>query len=170
MLVIGASGERLGVLPTRRAIEVAREAGLDLVAVAPTASPPVCRLMDYGKYKFEQTKKEREAKQHQRSNVLREIRFRPRIRDHDLEAKAHLAERLLSQGNKVRVTVVFRGREGSHPELGWKHLKRMAELLQDVSAIERPPIQEGENLVMTLAPAKQQREKAKEKETSDAKA
>lgn len=161
VLAIGASAEKLGVMPTRRALEVAREAGLDLVEMASHVSPPVCRLMDYGKYKYEQTKKEREARQHQRSNVLREIRFRPRIRDHDLEAKAHLAQRLLAQGNKVRVTVVFRGREGTHPEIGWRHLKRLAELVRDMSTIERPPVQEGESLVMILSPARQAKEKVK---------
>lgn len=153
-MVIGSGGERMGVMPFRQALETARGVGLDLVAVAPTAVPPVCRLLDYGKYKYEQTKKEREAKKHQKASSVREIRFRPRIRGHDLEGKAQLALRLLAEGNKVKVSVVFRGREGTHPEIGWNHLKRLAELVRDKAAIERPPALEGENIVMFLAPAK----------------
>lgn len=144
----------MGVLPLRQALQVAKEAGLDLVEVAPTAQPPVCRLLDYGRYKYEQTKKEREARRHQKSSAPREVRFRPRIREHDLEAKANLVLRLLGEGNKVRVTVVFRGREGSHAEIGWKHLRRVAELVRDGASIEKAPGMEGENLVMILAPAK----------------
>ena len=162
MLVIGADGDRLGVMSVRQALQVAQQAGLDLVEVAPTAKPPVCRLLDYGRFKYEQTKKEREAKKHQRSNVLREIRFRPRIKDHDIEAKANLVLRLLDEGSKVRVTVIFRGREGTHPEIGWRHLRRIAELVKEQSAIERPPAAEGDNLVMILAPAKHLKEPPKE--------
>lgn len=163
MLVIGAGGERLGVLALPQALQAAREAGLDLVEVAPTASPPVCRLLDYGKFKYEQTKKEREAKKHQRSNELREVRFRPKIKEHDVEAKANLVKRLLAEGNKVRVTVVFRGREITHPDIGWNHLRRMAELVKDVAAFERVPSMEGDNLVMIVSPAKHLKEAEKAK-------
>lgn len=142
----------------RQALQMAREAGQDLVEVSPTARPPVCRILDYGKYKYEQTKKEREARKHQKSGSLREVRFRPRIRGHDLEAKANLVRRLLSEGNKVRVTVVFRGRENAHPEIGWQHLRRLAELVKDGAAIDRAPAMEGDNLVLFLSPGK---EKAK---------
>lgn len=165
MLVIDANGVQRGVMPLRQALEVAQQAGLDLVEVAPNSKPPVCRLLDYGRYKYEQTKKEREAKKHQRSNVLREVRFRPRIKDHDIEAKAHLVARLLEEGSKVRVTVVHRGREGSHPEIGWRHLRRIAELVKEQSAIERAPAVEGDNLAMILAPAKHLKEAAKSKGT-----
>lgn len=168
MLLIGASGERIGVIPMRQALLTAREAGLDLVEVAPNASPPVCRLIDYGKFKFEQIKKEREAKKHQKSNVLREIRFRPKIHEHDLEAKANMAQRLLEDGNKVRITVVFRGREGSHPEIGWKQLRRLAELVKDHALIEKPPATEGENLVMIIAPGKEMKEGKEKKRSVDA--
>ena len=162
MLVIDAAGEKLGVMSVRQALQVAEQAGLDLVEVAPNSRPPVCRLLDYGRFKYEQTKKEREAKKHQRSNVLREVRFRPRIKDHDVEAKANLVLRLLDEGSKVRVSVIFRGREGSHPEIGWRHLRHLAELVKDKAAIERPPAAEGDNLTMILAPAKHLKEDAKE--------
>ncbi len=170
MLVIDASSEKLGVMPLRQALEVSQQAGLDRVMVAPNSKPPVCRLLDYGRYKYEQTKKEREAKKHQRSNVLREVRFRPRIKDHDVEAKANQVARLLEEGSKVRVTVIHRGREGSHPEIGWRHLKRIAELVREHAAIERAPAVEGDNLAMILAPARHLKEAAKSKGSVDAQA
>lgn len=150
-------------MPIARALQVAQQAGMDLVEVAPNSRPPVCRLLDYGRFKYEQTKKEREAKKHQRSNVLREVRFRPRIKDHDVEAKANQVARLLEEGAKVRITVVHRGREGTHPEIGWRHLRHIAELVKDQAAIEKPPAVEGDNLAMILAPAKHLKEAAKSK-------
>jgi translation initiation factor IF-3 len=145
-------GERLGVMPINQALEAAREADLDLVEVAPTAVPPVCRLLDYGKFKYEQAKKERESRKGQHASVLREIRMRPKIDAHDLEMKAKNAEKFLKSGDKVKVTVMFRGREMVHPEIGRALLERVADQLKDVSVIERPPNMEGRFLSTILAP------------------
>jgi len=140
------------VLPTFQALDLAREQDLDLVEVAPNASPPVCRLLDYGKFKYEQAKKERESRKLQHASVLREIRMRPKIDVHDLEMKAKNAEKFLKSGDKVKVTVMFRGREMVHPEIGRALLDRVAEQLKDVSVIERPPNMEGRFLSTILAP------------------
>ena len=152
---MGEKGEQLGVMPLFQAREVARAHNLDLVEVAPTSVPPVCRLMDYGKYKYQQTKKEREARRGQKIAALREIRLRPKIGDHDFEAKARTARKLLTSGDKVKVTVLFRGRENTHPELGWKLLQRMAESLKDAAAPERPPVMEGRRMEIVMIPAAQ---------------
>ena len=137
--LVGEKGEQLGIMPLSQALEVARKHNLDLVEVAATAVPPVCRLLDYGKYKYEQAKKERELRRSQRVSLLREVRLRPKIGDHDFEAKARSVRRLLDGGDKVKVTVRFRGREVTHPELGLKLLQRMVEGLKEVAAIERQP-------------------------------
>lgn len=160
--MITGTGERLGVMPLPQALELAREADLDLVEVAPTAVPPVCRLLDYGKFKYDQAKKERESRKGQHASVLREIRMRPKIDSHDLEMKARNAEKFLKNGDKVKVTVMFRGREMVHPEIGHGLLNQVAEKLKDVSVIERPPNMEGRFLSTILAPghAKQQKEPA----------
>ncbi|MDD4859981.1 MAG: translation initiation factor IF-3 [Dehalococcoidales bacterium] len=150
--LVGDKGEQMGVIPLYQAREIAKTRGLDLVEVAPTSVPPVCRLMDYGKFKYQQTKKEREAKKGQKIAALREIRIRPKIGDHDFEAKARTARKLLLGGDKVKVTVLFRGRENTHPDLGWKLLQRMAELLKDVSAPERQPVMEGRRMDIMLVP------------------
>jgi translation initiation factor IF-3 len=139
-------------MPLYQAREVAEKAGLDLVEVAPTAQPPVCRLMDYGKFKYTQTKKEREARKSQKLSLLREIRMRPKIGEHDFEAKARTAHKLLEEGDKVKVTVMFRGRENTHPELGIKLIDRMSEMLQDISTTEKTPTREGARLHIILAP------------------
>ena len=131
---------------------MAREAGLDLVEVAPTAVPPVCRILDYGKFKYDQAKKERDSRKGQHASVLREVRMRPKIDIHDLEMKARTAEKFLKGGDKVKVTVMFRGREMMHPELGRGVLERVAEKLKDVSAVERPASMEGRFLHVILAP------------------
>jgi translation initiation factor IF-3 len=131
---------------------MAREADLDLVEVAPTAVPPVCRMLDFGKFKYEQAKKERESKKGQHASVLREIRMRPKIDTHDLQMKARNAEKFLKSGDKVKVTVMFRGREMVHPEIGRAILERVAEQLKDVSVIEKPPNMEGRFLSAILAP------------------
>jgi translation initiation factor IF-3 len=145
-----------------QALELAHEAGLDLVEVAPTAVPPVCRLLDYGKFKYEQAKKERESKKGQHPSVLREIRMRPKIDSHDLEMKARNAEKFLKGGDKVKMTVMFRGREMVHPEIGRAILEQVAEKLKEVSVIEKPPNMEGRFLSTILAPghAKQVKETA----------
>jgi translation initiation factor IF-3 len=150
--VIGASGDRLGVLSLPQALEAARDAGLDLVEVAPTAVPPVCRILDYGKFKYEQAKKERESRKQQHASVLREVRMRPKTDVHDLAMKARLAEKFLRGGDKVKVTVMFRGREMAHPEIGRGVLDRVGELLKDVSVIERPANMEGRFLSVIFAP------------------
>jgi translation initiation factor IF-3 len=135
-----------------QALDRAREAELDLVEVAPQAVPPVCRLLDYGKFKYEQAKKERESRKGQHASVLREIRMRPKIDTHDLEMKARNAEKFLKSGDKVKVTVMFRGREMVHPEIGRALLDSIAEKLKGVSVIEKPPNMEGRFLSTILAP------------------
>ena len=150
--MITGTGERLGVMPLPQALQLADEAGLDLVEVAPQAVPPVCRLLDYGKFKYEQAKKERESRKGQHASVLREIRMRPKIDSHDLEMKARNAEKFLKSGDKVKVTVMFRGREMVHPEIGRAILDRVAEQLKEVSVIEKPPNMEGRFLSAILAP------------------
>ena len=149
---------RLGTLPLAEALDRAREAELDLVEVAPQAVPPVARLLDYGKFKYEQAKKERESKKGQHPSVLREIRMRPKIDLHDLEMKSRNAEKFLKGGDKVKMTVMFRGREMVHPEIGRAILEQVAEKLKDVSVVEKPPNMEGRFLSTILAPghAKQQ--------------
>ena len=135
-----------------RALQVARDRGLDLVEVSPTAVPPVCRLLDYGKYKYEQTKREREARKNQRISLLKEIRLRPKTDDHDLDNKARQAQKFLEEGDKVKVTVMFRGREMSHPHLGRELLDRMLESLRGMAGIEQGVVMEGRNLSLILAP------------------
>jgi translation initiation factor IF-3 len=151
-------------MPLFQAREVAKGQGLDLVEVAPTAVPPVCRLMDYGKFKYEQAKKEREARRSQRIALLREIRLRPKIGDHDFEAKARTARKLLGGGDKVKVTILFRGREITHPELGWKLLQRMAESLKEVAAADGQPAMEERRMHIVLSPMVPTKAKPKVKE------
>ena len=147
--LVGDKGEQLGIMPLTQAQETARRSGLDLVEVAPTATPPVCRILDYGKYKYQQAKKEHEARKSQRISLLREIRLRPKIGNHDFDAKARTARKLLSSGDKVKVTVLFRGREITHPELGWKLLQRMTDSLSDVAVMDRQPVLEGKRMNIT---------------------
>lgn len=150
---------------------MAREHDLDLVEVAPTASPPVCRILDYGKLKYLQEKKEREARKGQKSAEVREVRFRTRIGDHDVESKVRKVRELLDDGARVKVAVFFRGREVTHPELGIGLLKRIAEELQEISKLERPPLNEGRSLSIVLAPASTKPGRAERKEeVVDAKA
>jgi len=160
--LVGEKGEQLGVMPLSQAREIARKHNLDLVEVAPTAVPPVCRLLDYGKYKYEQAKKEQEARKNQKVSLLREVRLRPKIGNHDFEAKARIARKLLADGDKVKVTIMFRGREITHPELGRKLLQRMIESLQDVASLDRQPVMEGRRLDIILAPATTQKAKIRE--------
>ena len=150
--LVGDKGEQLGVMPLYQAREVAEKAGLDLVEVAPTAVPPVCRLMDYGKFKYVQTKKERETRKSQKLVLVREVRLRPKIGGHDFDAKSRTAHKLLEDGDKVKVTIMFRGRENTHPELGIKLIQRMAQSLADVSTVEKEPVREGARLHAILAP------------------
>ena len=149
--LIGERGEQLGILPRLQALEIAREQGLDLVEVASTATPPVCRLLDYGKYKYEQTKKERKAKKGQKVGLLKEIRFRPKIEEHDLQAKIRAVRKLLGEGNKVKLLVRFRGREIIYPELGWKILKKVAETLKDEAVVGNHPTKDRRTIALTLS-------------------
>ena len=150
--LIGENGEQLGVMPTVKALQIANEHNLDLVEVAPNADPSVCRLLDYGRYRYEQTKKQRKARQSQRVGLLKEIRVRPRVQEHDLETKTKLARRLLNEGDKVKVLVVFRGREITHPELGFKALQKLADGLKDIAGIDGSPSMEGRIMSLVLSP------------------
>jgi translation initiation factor IF-3 len=135
-----------------QALELSKKKGYDLVEVAPTAVPPVCRLMDYGKFKYEQAKKEREMRKSQKLSILREIRLRPKIGDHDFEAKTRSVKKLLQDGDKVKITIMFRGREITHADLGWKLLEKMMEVLKGTVVIEKQPQMEGSRMYMILAP------------------
>jgi len=160
--LVGEKGEQLGVMPLYQAREVAQKQNLDLVEVARAATPPVCRLMDYGRHKYLQTKKEREARKSQKLSLLREVRLRPKIGEHDFDAKARKARKLLEGGDKVKVTIMFRGRENTHPELGLRLLDKMWELLKEVSSIEKQPTREGSRLHIILTPQANQKSKVKE--------
>jgi len=167
--LVGEKGEQLGVMPLIQAREVAKKHNLDLVEVAPTSVPPVCRLLDYGKFKYEQAKKEHQARKSQKVSLLREVRLRPKIGIHDFEAKARTAKKLLTEGDKVKVTLMFRGREATHPELGWKVLQRMVASLSDIASLERQPIMEGRRMNIILAPASSKAKvKVETKETQNA--
>jgi len=160
--LIGEGGEQLGVVPVQKALQLAYERGLDLVQVASTANPPVCRLLDYGKYKYEQTKKERKAKKGQRIGLLKEVRLRPKIEEHDLLAKIRTTKKLLEEGNKVKLMLRFRGREIIYPELGWKVLRKVAEASQGMAVVSNS-VNEGNSIALVLSPVAQR--KPKEKET-----
>ena len=150
--LIGDAGEQLGVVGTTEAIQMARDQGVDLVEVSPNASPPVCRLLDYGRFRYTQTKRDREARKSQKTNVVREVRFRPRIANHDRESKIRRIQELLGDGAKVKVSVMFRGREITHPELGVTLLRGVAEQLKEEAKLETPPLMEGRRLNIILAP------------------
>lgn len=169
--LIGEAGEQLGVMPIEKALQLAGEHSLDLVEVASTSDPPVCRLLDYGRYRYEQTKKQRKARQGQRVGLLKEIRVRPRVQEHDLETKIKVARRLLEEGDKVRFFVVFRGREITHPELGLKALQKVADGLKDIAGIDGSPSMEGRimNLVLSPISAKQTKVTKAKEEASGAK-
>ena len=137
-----------------------RKKSFDLVEVAPTAVPPVCRMMDYGKFKYEQAKKEREMRKSQKISILREIRLRPKIGDHDFEAKTRSVKKLLQDGDKVKITIMFRGREITHADLGWKLLEKMMESLKGTVSIEKQPMMEGSRMFMILTPLASQQAKA----------
>jgi len=150
--LIDVDGKQLGILPTRKALEISEEKRLDLVKVAPTANPPVCRIMDYGKYKYEIAKKEKEAKKNQRIINVKEIRLTPNIEDHDLNVKARRAIEFLKAGDKVKVSVRFRGREMGHTEIGYEVLNNFSKLIEEVGTVEKAPKLEGRNMTMHLSP------------------
>ena len=150
--VIAPDGSQLGILDLETALAAAQERGLDLVEVAPMARPPVVRIMDYGKFKFEQAKQARQAKKRQHVIHLKEVKYRPGIDDHDFDTKTRHARRFLQEGNKVKVTMMFRGRQVAHPELGKEVLDRVATELVDVGKIEADAKLEGRNMTMVIAP------------------
>ena len=149
--VIASEGEQLGVLLLRDALQRAEEAGLDLVEVAPTAVPPVCRIMDFGKYKYEMNKKAHESKKHQTVIAVKEIKLRPRTDDHDIEFKTNNIKRFLAGGDKVKVSIMFRGREMAHPEQGRALLEQIVKDLEQVAIVEQHPRMEGRNMFLMLA-------------------
>lgn len=152
--LIDEEGEVVGVMPSSQAFAIARERNLDLVEVSPMAVPPVCRLMDYGRFKYEQQKKEGEARKRQKTSELKEIRMRPKTDDHDLNVKVRKVEEFLGEGDKVKVAVVFRGREMAHPDLGRRLLEQVIAELKNVAVTERPPMLEGRmmSMILTRAP------------------
>lgn len=153
MRVIGGNGEQLGVMPLQQALQTASDQELDLVEVAPNADPPVCRLVDYGKLRYEYAKRERESRKGQKSAELREVRFRPNIGVHDMESKIRKVRELIGDGSKVKITVRFRGRELAHQQLGLALLKRVADELKEEVRLEKTPAMEGRALFMILLPA-----------------
>lgn len=152
VLLIDADGTQLGVMKTDEALDIAAQKKLDLVNVAPNARPPVCRLMDYGKYKYEQNKKEREARKNQKMVLVKEVKLRPNIEKNDFAVKLKNCRRFLEDGDKVKVTVMFRGREITHPENAHRLLKKMSEEIADLGVVERVPKLEGRNMIMILSP------------------
>ena len=151
---MGADGEQIGIVSIDDALRRAQESDLDLVEVAPNARPPVARLMDYGKFKYESAQKAREARKNQQLTVIKEMKLRPKIDPHDYETKKGHVVRFLSAGDKVKVTIMFRGREQSRPELGLRLLQRLAEDVQELGYVEASPKQDGRNMIMVMAPHK----------------
>ena len=160
--LVGEKGEQLGIMPLSEALEAARKNNLDLVEVAPVAVPPVCRLLDYGKFKYEQAKKERGLRKSQKVALLREVRLRPKIGDHDFEAKSRSVKKLLDEGDKVKVTIMFRGREITHPEIGFRLLQRMVESQKETAAVDRQPSMEDRRMTLVLSPLSDQKTTEKE--------
>ena len=156
--MIGYTGEQVGVVDIDTALKMADEVGLDLVEIAPDANPPVCKIMDFGKYKYEVAQKAREARQNQTHIVVKEVRLTPKIETHDYETKRNQVEKFLKGGDKVKVTMKFRGREQTRPEMGYKLLQRLAEDVAEFAFVEFAPKQEGRNMTMVLGPTKKKTE------------
>lgn len=152
--LVGPNGEQVGIVRIEDALKLAQDADLDLVEVAGQARPPVCKLMDYGKFKYESAQKARESRRNQQLTVIKEQKLRPKIDKHDYETKRGHVIRFLEGGNKVKVTIMFRGREQSRPELGYRLLQRLAEDIGDMAVVEAAPKQDGRNMTMVLAPTK----------------
>ncbi|MDA3648764.1 translation initiation factor IF-3 [Saccharopolyspora indica] len=159
--LVGPNGEQVGIVRIEDALRLAQEADLDLVEVAPQARPPVCKLMDYGKFKYESAQKARESRRNQQQTVIKEQKLRPKIDPHDYETKKGHVSRFLNQGHKVKVTIMFRGREQSRPELGFRLLQRLADDVSELGFIEANPKQDGRNMIMVLAPHKTNKTKPK---------
>jgi translation initiation factor IF-3 len=152
--LIGSDGSQLGVKALPEALTIAREQGLDLVEVAPNVNPPVCKIMDFGKYKYEQDQRRKESKRKATSVVIKEMKFRPKIDGHDYDTKMKHVERFLAEGSKVKLTIMFRGREMAHPELGRRILERVAERVSGLATVESAPRQDGRNMTMVLNPTR----------------
>jgi translation initiation factor IF-3 len=165
--LIDEEGQQVGIIPTREALMIARERGLDLVEVGPNSSPPVCRLMDYGRYRYEQSRKERDQRKNQHVTRVKEVRVEPKIGEHDLETKGRQAERFLKSGDKVKLSVLFRGRSITHPELGRDLLQRLSEQLSEVGVIEQGARMEGRTMTMYMAPARAKTESTEKRSTTD---
>ena len=169
MLLVDENGVKVGQVPTAEAVKMAEERMLDLVEVATLAKPPVCRIMDFGKYRYEQQKREKEAKKKQKVISIKEVKLRPNIEQHDFDVKLKNALRFVEEGNKVKVTIMFRGRELSHPELGKEVLGRVAEKLGGLVSIERNAKLEGKNMTMIVAPKMQKPSKPKKSDMTETK-
>ena len=152
VLLIDQNGEKQGVMPTASAMEAAQEAGLDLVEIVPTADPPVCKILDYGKFKFQEQKRKNEARKKQKVVEVKEIKLRPQIDTHDYDVKVRAMHGFFEEGDKVKVTLRFRGRELAHPELGMKLLQRVKADFDEVAKVEYEPRMEGKQMIMILAP------------------
>ena len=157
--LIGADGSQLGVKALPEALTIARESGLDLVEVAANADPPVCKIMDFGKYKYEQDQRRKESRKKASNVVIKEMKFRPKIDGHDYDTKMKHVERFLDEGSKVKLTIMFRGREMAHPELGRRILERVAERVAEIAVIESAPKQDGRNMTMVLNPIRKPKAK-----------
>jgi translation initiation factor IF-3 len=164
--LIDEEGTQVGVIPTFEALQMARDRGLDLVEVAPNAVPPVCRLMDYGKFRYEQSRKERESRKNQHVIELKEVRIRPKIDDHDLETKGRQAAKFLDAGDKVKLTVLFRGREMAHPDIGRGLLDQLTEQLRPHGTAESAPRMEGRTMTMFINPLKQKQSQSEKEGAS----
>ena len=152
--LVGPNGETVGIVPTDQALKLAQEADLDLVEIAPQGRPPVCKLMDYGKFKYENAQKAREARRNQTNVIIKEMKLRPKIDQHDYETKKGHVVRFLGAGDKVKITIMFRGREQHRPELGFRLLQRLAEDVEELGFVESSPKQDGRNMIMVLGPHK----------------
>jgi translation initiation factor IF-3 len=152
--LVGPNGETVGIVSTDQALKLAQEADLDLVEIAPMGKPPVCKLMDYGKFKYENAQKAREARRNQTNVIIKEMKLRPKIDQHDYETKKGHVVRFLNAGDKVKITIMFRGREQHRPELGFRLLQKLAEDVQELGFVESAPKQDGRNMIMVLGPNK----------------
>ncbi len=166
--LVGPNGEQVGIVSIGDALKLAQENDLDLVEVAATARPPVCKLMDYGKFKYESAMKAREARRNQAHTIIKEIKLRPKIDPHDYETKKGHVVRFLKAGDKVKVTIMFRGREQSRPELGFRLLQRLAEDVTELGFVESQPKQDGRNMIMVIGPHKKKAEAKAEKAAAKA--
>ena len=164
MRLVGPNGEQVGIVRIEDALRLAQESDLDLVEVAPMARPPVCKLMDYGKFKYESAMKAREDRKKQVNTVIKEMKLRPKIDPHDYETKKGHVVRFLNAGDKVKITIMFRGREQSRPELGYRLLQRLATDVQEIGSVESAPKQDGRNMIMVLGPTRKKADVRAERE------